>query len=49
MPRADVDESQAVVLQSQGGEGGELLDGRLLVGGLVGKPGEDHSRWFGHG
>ena len=45
---ADVDESQAVVLQPQGGEGGKLLHGRLLVGGFVGKPRQDHSWQFRH-
>ena len=29
----------AVVLQPQGRQGRELLDGRLVVGGLVGKAG----------
>ena len=34
---ADVDEAHAVVLQAERGEGGELLHGRLLIGGLVGE------------
>ena len=38
---ADVDEPQAVVLQAGGGEGGELLGGRLVVGGFVAEAGED--------
>ena len=49
MPLADVDEPQAVVLQSQGGEGRELLMGRLLMGGFVGEPGKNHSRQVRHG
>ena len=40
---ADVDEAKAVVLQPQGGKGGELLFGRLLIGGFVGKAGEDRA------
>lgn len=41
-----IDESQAVVLQTDGREGGKLLDGRLVVGAFVGKAGED-DLWFG--
>ena len=37
---AGVDEPQAVVLQAHRGEGGELLHGRLLVGGLVAETAE---------
>ena len=49
---ADVDEADAVVLQPQRGEGGELLLGRLLalvwMGGLVGKAGKNDARIVGH-
>ena len=38
---ADVDEPQAVVLQAERGEGGELRDGRAVVRRLVGEAGED--------
>ena len=46
---ADVDESQAVVLQPERGEGGELLDGRFLIGRFVGEAGEHHLGFVGHG
>ena len=45
---ADVDEPQAVVLQSQRRERGELLDGRLMVGRFVAEAGEHDLRAFGH-
>jgi len=46
---ANIHETQAVILHSQGGEGGELLFSRLLVGGFIGKPGKNHARTFRHG
>ncbi len=45
---ADVDEPQAVVLQPDGGERGELLDGRLVVGRFVAETGEDDLRASRH-
>ena len=41
--RADVDEPNAVILQSQSGKGGELLIGRLLIGRFIGKTGKYHA------
>ena len=46
---ADVDEAQAVVLQAGGGEGGELLGGRFVIGGFVAEGGEDDLGAIGHG
>ena len=42
-PAAHVDEADAVVLQAQGGHGRKLLDRRPMIGGLVGKRGENHA------
>lgn len=47
--RADVDEPDAVILQSQRREGGELLHGRFLVGGLVGETGKNDAGDIGIG
>ena len=38
---ADVDEAEAVILQPDRGQGGELLRGRFLVGRFVAEGGED--------
>ena len=46
---AGIDEAQAVVLQAQGGKGGELLHGRLLIGGFVGEAAQRDLRFFRHG
>ncbi len=46
---ADVDEAQAVVLQSHGGKGGELLHGRFLIGRLVAKAAERDLIFLGGG
>ena len=45
---ADVDEADAVVLQPQGGESYELLQGGLVVGRFVGKTRENDSRCLIH-
>ena len=45
---ADIDEPQAVILQSQRGQRGKLLHGRLLVGGFVGKSTQNDLRLIGH-
>ena len=45
---ADVDEPQAVVLQPQRGERGELLDGRLVIGRFVAEAGEHDLGAIGH-
>ena len=39
---ADINEAQAVVLQAEGGERGELRDGGAVAGRFVGKAGEDN-------
>ena len=43
---AGIDEADAVELQTEGGEGRELLLGRFLIGRFVGEAGEDDA---GHG
>ena len=45
---ADVDKAEAVVLQAGGGEGGELLGGRFVVGGFVAEGGEHDLGASGH-
>ncbi len=42
---ADVDKSEAVILQARGRQGTELLDGGLLIGRFVGK-GAENDLWL---
>jgi hypothetical protein len=46
---AGVDETDRVVLQADGGEGGELLLGRFLIGCFVAEAGENDGRLAGSG
>ena len=45
---AGIDESQAVILQADGSQGGELLDRRLLIGRLIAKAAQRDLGFFRH-